>query len=510
MHMLFQVAIQGAVGFAIGAGTNELAIRWVFWALFAKKKKAIAEAVQKVVSGELMSPDKIARRLGSPEVAESLHAALLSAVAEAAARPWPSLDALASGYAGLRLDALQAQLASLASGAVAARLAEPSFREEVLHPFLAEQWSNLAEKRPADLLPAPTRDLLGGLPERLADAVLAPEHRGRLCAVIADGLRAWMSDYPTPAAFLGPANMAEVAALAGSRSRLLGEELAGLLATPPAQDALRAAIRGAVQTRLSEQGSIGLLLSGLSGAAVVEAQLARFCETLPVTVRSQFAEDGAAERMRGLVETAVRKLLGRTWGELIDTGAADGIERHVRALLESDAVRDMTRHGFASVTASVLDSLERGTLAEASGLLVPDGDVSACLDWVAEVLHSALRSPDVRPQIERQTEEAVRRLCARPIGPPYTFLPEGAKPRLAGLLADQILAFANANMVELVERTRIWDVISESIVVYDEKKMEQITRSVANRELRWVTILGGVIGLIVGIAQSVLLYFLGR
>jgi hypothetical protein len=509
--MLFQVAIQGAVGFAIGAGTNELAIRWVFWALFAKKKKAIAEAVQKVVSGELMSPDKIARRLNSPKVAESLHAALLSVVAEAAARPWPSLDALASGYAGLRLDALQTQLASLASGAIASRLAEPSFREEVLRPFLAEQWAHLAEKRPVDLLPAPTRDLLAGLPERLADAVLAPEHRGRLCAVIASGLRAWMSDYPTPAAFLGPANMGEVAALAGSRSRLLGEELAGLLATPPAQDALRGAIRGAIQARLSEQGSIGLLLSGLSGAAVVETQITKFCETLPATVRSQFAEDGAAERMRGLVETAVRKLLGRMWSELIDTGAADdGIERHVRALLESDAVRDMTRHGFASVTASVLDSLERGTLADASGLLVPVGDVSACLDWVAEALHSALRSQDVCPQIERQTEGAVRRLCARPIGPPDSFLPEGAKPRLAGLLADQILAFANANMAELVERTRIWDVISESIVVYDEKKMEQITRSVANRELRWVTILGGVIGLIVGIVQSVLLCFLDR
>ena len=116
----------------------------------------------------------------------------------------------------------------------------------------------------------------------------------------------------------------------------------------------------------------------------------------------------------------------------------------------------------------------------------------------------------MRPQLARQAELAVGRLCARPIGPLDPFLPADAKPRLAGLLADQVTAFATANLSELVERTRIWDVISESIVVYDEKKMEQITRSVANRELLWVTLLGGVIGLIVGIAQSVLLYVLNR
>ena len=508
MNTLLEFTLQGAVGFAIGAGTNDLAIRWVFWALFAKKKREIAAAVQSVVSRELMSPDKIAGRLASPDVAESLRLAVLSAITEAAARPWPSLDALAKDFAGLRLDTLQAQLAALASGAVADRLSAPSFRADVLRPFLEEQWRHLARRRPADLLPARTRDLLAGLPERLADAVLAPEHRERLCAVIAGGLRAWMAGYPTPAAFLGAANTAELAALAGSRARLLGEELAGLLATPPAQDALRAAIRTAVQTRLSEQGAIGSLLSGLSGAAVVEAQLAKFCETLPATVRAQFAQDGQADRMRGLVETAVRKLLGRTWNDLLDTGSPDGVERHVRALLASEAVRDMTRHGFASVTASVLGSLQSGTLADASGLLAADGDLSGYLDWLAEALHAALRSPDVRPQIAGQAEEAVRQLCTRPIGPPDQFLPEGATPRLAALLADQIAAFARANIADLAEKTRIWDIISESIIVYDDKKMEQIARSVANNELRWVTVLGGVIGFVVGIAQGVLLLIL--
>ncbi len=68
MTLLWQTVLQGAVGFAIGAGTNDLAIRWLFATVFTKKKKAIAESVQKVVSSELMSSDKIVARLADPSV----------------------------------------------------------------------------------------------------------------------------------------------------------------------------------------------------------------------------------------------------------------------------------------------------------------------------------------------------------------------------------------------------------------------------------------------------------
>ena len=68
MSFVWQTLIQGAVGFAIGAGTNELAIRWLFATVFTRKRKAIADSVQKVVSCELMSSDKIVARISEPEV----------------------------------------------------------------------------------------------------------------------------------------------------------------------------------------------------------------------------------------------------------------------------------------------------------------------------------------------------------------------------------------------------------------------------------------------------------
>ena len=508
MNLPLQFFILGAMGFAIGAGTNDLAIRWVFWALFAKKKQAIADAIQTVVSRELMSPEKIASRLASQEVADSLRSSLLAAITSAASRPLPSLDVLAAQYTELRFGTLQDQIAAFASDAVIERFAETEFRTDVLLPFLTEQWQRLAPCCPADLLPAHTRDLLVALPDRLAAAVLAPEHRERLCEVIDSGLRSWMADYPTPASFLGSANTEELAVFAGSRSRFLGGELASLLTTPPAQTTLREAIRTAVHSRIDKQGLIGSLLTGLAGATVVESQLAKFCESLPDAVRSQFSDEGDAERMRGLVETAVRKLAGRTWNELLDAAAPDGIKKQIWALLGSEAVRDMVHNGFVSMTTSVLDNLQTGTLEEASSLLASECDTPVYLDWLAETLQTALCSSNLRPQLKRQTEQAVHRLCTRPIGPPDRFLPESAKPQLAEMLADQVTAFARANVADLAERTRIWDIISESITIYDEKKMEKIVRGVANRELRWVTLLGGGIGFAVGIAQGLLLLLL--
>ena len=68
MTLLVQMAVQGAVGFAIGAGTNELAIRWVFNALFTKKKRLIAENTKNLIYTELMTSEKISAKVSSPEV----------------------------------------------------------------------------------------------------------------------------------------------------------------------------------------------------------------------------------------------------------------------------------------------------------------------------------------------------------------------------------------------------------------------------------------------------------
>ena len=68
MPLVVQMLIQGGVGFAIGAGTNELAIRWVFNVLFTKKKRLIAANAKNLIRTELMTSEKIAAKICSPDV----------------------------------------------------------------------------------------------------------------------------------------------------------------------------------------------------------------------------------------------------------------------------------------------------------------------------------------------------------------------------------------------------------------------------------------------------------
>ena len=68
MTLVCQMLVQGAVGFAIGAGTNELAIRWVFNALFTKKKRLIAANTKNLIRTELMTAEKIAAKVNAPDV----------------------------------------------------------------------------------------------------------------------------------------------------------------------------------------------------------------------------------------------------------------------------------------------------------------------------------------------------------------------------------------------------------------------------------------------------------
>lgn len=94
MNPLLLACLHGAVGFAIGAGTNDLAIKWIFHAIFAKKKREIAESVRDVISTELMTPDKVADQLATPASMEALKSMFEKHVSEVCARDLPSLDIL--------------------------------------------------------------------------------------------------------------------------------------------------------------------------------------------------------------------------------------------------------------------------------------------------------------------------------------------------------------------------------------------------------------------------------
>ena len=69
-------------------------------------------------------------------------------------------------------------------------------------------------------------------------------------------------------------------------------------------------------------------------------------------------------------------------------------------------------------------------------------------------------------------------------------------------------AYLSDNLPRIIEETDVWNIVYETIMGYDERKMEVLTREVANRELRGVTLWGGVIGAGVGLFMSILMWLM--
>ena len=79
---------------------------------------------------------------------------------------------------------------------------------------------------------------------------------------------------------------------------------------------------------------------------------------------------------------------------------------------------------------------------------------------------------------------------------------------IAQSCANQITSYLSDNLPRIIEETDVWNIVYETIMGYDERKMEVLTREVANRELRGVTLGGGVIGAGVGLSMSILMWLM--
>ena len=91
----------------------------------------------------------------------------------------------------------------------------------------------------------------------------------------------------------------------------------------------------------------------------------------------------------------------------------------------------------------------------------------------------------------------------RPVGPRprHARVPEAER----GGFGDVKAALERDVRRQLIEETDIWNIVYETIMSYDEQKLVLLTRQVANRELRGVTLWGGVIGAVVGVAMSLVM-----
>ena len=169
----------------------------------------------------------------------------------------------------------------------------------------------------------------------------------------------------------------------------------------------------------------------------------------------------------------------------------DGIER-LASRLADDLV-----HYYTQQDARVL--FVRNVFGRISGVLGP---------LMPDLLGMIVRIPELHARVQTEIARALRGFALRPIGRINRIVDPSIRLYLASICADAFSSYLAQNLPGLMRQLKIWDVIQEAIDGFDMKKIEVVTRRVINTELRGVTLWGGVIGLIVGMSQSLVLWLI--
>ncbi|MBO7685385.1 MAG: hypothetical protein J6V72_03320 [Kiritimatiellae bacterium] len=169
----------------------------------------------------------------------------------------------------------------------------------------------------------------------------------------------------------------------------------------------------------------------------------------------------------------------------------DGIER-LASRLADDFV-----HYYTEQDARV--KFVRSVFGKVRGVLGP---------LMPDIFGMILRMPELQARVRCEMARALQGFAKRPVGRINRIIDPSARIYLASLCADAFSAYLSRNLPVLLRQLKIWDLIHETIASFDMNKIEGVTRRIINAELRGVTLWGGVIGLIVGISQSLVLWLL--
>lgn len=493
--------VNAAIAAALGAGTNELAIIAILRYILPRKKSEIAHRIRDVIATDLISPDKIREKVDDPRVSVLLEQNLDAAFAEFLARDLPSPDELMEGHLA-EADAMQARGVSSLLDEFARRVAEPDFAGEVLRPFLAERWQALRQRTPRSLLTKQADNL----PDFARSWILSLADSQPLRDSLRRSLERWLGNR-----IEGSANAAEVLSpglvaaaeeeLAVSQAPAIIHQLTDILREPGVRGIISGGIMEAIRGQLRGQGLMGGIKGAFVNAMGVREDIEGICRRLPDALEASFNQPINRERLTLALRYAVRKGMNRELHDDFRSPARRGqlIDMALDGLWRGEAFAKAADKAGRFVERSLGDTLE-----ETLGRLGAEDSVDSVLDEVTARCLRILSHPATREMAARQLGEMLAAWRARPLGRLERFVNEDTRRRLSAAAAEEARTLIRARLEDFTEKAGLWDIVTSSIEGYDDRELSNLVQQLARSELRWVTILGGVIGAMVGLLQTAL------
>ncbi len=459
-----------------------------------KNKPRLARTIGKTVGERLLTPEDIAARLSAPQVREAFADAMTRVV-----------DELLETEHGPLRQALPLQASAVVDGIlddlgprVAERLAvwsETEGFQRVVEEWLERLRTDLATRPVGNLLtPAMRVELTERVDGWVTDLAEGEDLEQTLRAWVAYQLETLERDQRPLIDRLPPGLLAPVEQAIDDYLPTAIDRLAGLLADPETRNiiskALRTAFDGAARQLLLHERILAKLV-------VKDETFDRLLDGIERAGFERFASAITAPAVRGRLAGAVHQaLLGLLRMPLGERLARLGPERR-EALIRTLGDWVVSAARSPTTRASVHKALERGldvasdrTWGQLLGL-VPAARAAAALG-------EALRGDTGRTWVAGTVTRAAERLLETPVGQPSAWLGADTTAALRAGVTQAAWGWVQIQVPRVVEKLNVPEMVEQKVLGFSTYRMEEIVRTVTERELKLIVRLGYLLGAIVG------------
>ncbi|MCX7002630.1 MAG: DUF445 family protein [bacterium] len=500
VSFLMLVLLSGVIGAVIGAGTNELAIRYIFWKLIPAKKRELAESIQEVISTNLMSADKIAERMQSEQVQAVITHNVTEFVNDMLDKDFDSVVRTFSGREAAVLSVAQ-HVRALAMREIEQRLLTREFAETAIAPQVARYLDEIWRQSPQELLPAVCSDVIAFAPARVADFLKSAAFRDTAAATLGRITFAMLSSERRVASVMSDSARAVLDAALRDQTPALLVHIAGILRTAPIQQALSASIRAALHRQLDQRNVFTKMVAKY--LVDVDKNVDELCAALPDRLMEDFRETVTCERIADALVASAHALMDKPFCELFAGVTPQQATLFVAQLL-AQLLTNETCNSIGKDAAKLAGTIAVRALGESFAALNVPVEREAVRRMTLDKIAGALQAEYVHSLIEEHLCALQDDLLARRVGRLRRFISPPLVKEIAGMLSAATQELIAQRITGFTDNAGLWDIVNDSILAYDNKEIEQLVRRICNRELVWVTVLGGIIGFVVGVIQGTL------
>jgi uncharacterized membrane protein YheB (UPF0754 family) len=516
-----QAFVTVAFGAIAGGVTNTLAI----WMLFhpyqpprllglrlrslqgaiPKNKQRLAAAIGHTVGTRLLTPEDLAGTLADPRFRTAFDERLNRFIATLLAEPRGSLSELLPPPLAGELHTLLEETAARFLTKFDAYLAGEEFRDA------AHRW---AESVALELADRPIGELL--TPEREA-ALTASAERWIADAVQGPGIERAIGDYLDRSAerilvpgrtfqdLLPTGLVATVEKAIAGYLPLALERLGGLLEDPETRTLVQRVLGEVLERfmrdlKFHQRLVASLLITPDTIDKVLRAVEAEGAGKISELLHEPTTRNAMARGVNDAVVDLLRRPVDSVLGRPGDPNVVQARETILGWIL-SLARDPQTRAFLSEKLQTTLRAAERRTWGDLFRHLPPEK--------IADALVAAARSERAAGLYREAAGHLLTRLLDRPIGRISDHLPPDAATRIERAIADPLWSWIQEQIPEISRRIDVASQVERKINDFPMERVEELIRSVTERELHLIVRLGYLLGAVIGGISATLALVLG-